>query len=91
MASVPELRLTILAAWRTNNLVTTHLVEQLPSALWDAPIPGMPRRTVRSLAAHLHNARSRWLKTLGREHGIAVPPVVDLRKVTQRGLVLALK
>ncbi|HQR18617.1 MAG TPA: hypothetical protein PK948_09605, partial [Gemmatimonadales bacterium] len=61
---------TILGAWETNNLVTTRLVEQLPTPLWDAPIPGLPRRTARSIAAHLHNARSRWLRTLGKEHGL---------------------
>jgi uncharacterized damage-inducible protein DinB len=89
---IPDLRPTILGAWRTNSLVTAHLVEQLPTALWDESIPGVvPRRTVRTVAAHLHNARSRWLKTLGREHGIAVPALVDLRKVTRRNLLSALK
>jgi uncharacterized damage-inducible protein DinB len=43
------------------------------------------------VAAHLHNTRCRWLRTLGLEHGIAVPPLVDLRRVTQRGLLTALK
>jgi uncharacterized damage-inducible protein DinB len=90
MAPTPDLRPTILAAWRTNSLVTAHLVEQLPNVLWDAPIPGVPRRTVRIVAAHLHNARSRWLRTLGREHGIAVPALVDLRKVTRRSLLSSL-
>lgn len=90
--TLPDLRPTILAAWRTNSLVTAHLVEQLPTVLWDAPIPGVtPRRTVRTIAAHLHNARSRWLRTLGHEHGIAVPALVDLRKVTRRNLLSALK
>jgi uncharacterized damage-inducible protein DinB len=90
MAEIPDLRTTIIAAWRTNSLVTSRFVEQLPPELWDASIPGVPRRTVRTIAAHLHNARSRWLKTLGREHGIAVPALVDLRKVTRRSLVAAL-
>ena len=90
--TLPDLRPTILGAWRTNSLVTAHLVERLPAALWDASIPGIaPRRTVRTIAAHLHNARSRWLKTLGQEHGIAVPTLVDLRKVTRRNLLSALK
>ena len=91
MAPIPDLRPTVLAAWRTNSLVTAHLVEQLPGALWDASIPGVPRRTIRPIAAHLHNARSRWLRTLGQEHGIAVPPLVDLRRVTRRSLLSALK
>jgi uncharacterized damage-inducible protein DinB len=87
----PDLRETLLAAWRTNSLVTAHLVEHLPAALWEASVPGVPRRTVRTIAAHLHNSRSRWLRTLGQEHGIAVPPLVDLRRVTRRGLLAALK
>ena len=91
MAPIPDLRPTVLAAWRTNSLVTARLVEQLPTELWDASIPGVPRRTVRTVAAHLHNARSRWLRTLGLEHGIAVPELVDLRRVTRRSLLSALK
>ncbi len=92
MAPLPDLRPTVLAAWRTNSLVTARLVEQLSTALWNASIPGVvPRRTVRMIAAHLHNARSRWLRTLGQEHGIAIPLLVDLRRVTRRGLLSALR
>jgi uncharacterized damage-inducible protein DinB len=90
--TLQDLRSTILGAWRTNSLVTARFVEQLPTALWDATIPEIaPRRTVRTIAAHLHNARSRWLKTLGQEHGIVVPALVDLRSVTRRNLLAALK
>jgi uncharacterized damage-inducible protein DinB len=91
MTAIPDLRPTILAAWRTNSLVTDHFVEQLPVAIWDLPIPELPRRTVRTMAAHLHNARSRWLRTLGQPHGIAVAPLVDVRRVTRRNLLFALK
>jgi uncharacterized damage-inducible protein DinB len=91
MTPIPDLRATLLAAWRTNSRVTAWLVEHLPAALWDAAVPSEPRRSVRMLVAHLHNARSRWLKTLGREHGIAVPGLVDLRRVTRRSLLAALK
>ena len=91
MVPIPDLRPTILGAWETNSLVTSRLVEQFPTSLWDAPIPGVPRRTVRNIAAHLHNGRSRWLRTLGREHGLAVPALVDPRKVTRRSLLAALK
>ena len=91
MAPVPDLRPTILAAWRTNSLVTAHLVEQLPTVVWNASIPGEPRRTVRMIAGHVHNARCMWLKTLGQQHGIAIPTAVDRRTVTRRKLLLALK
>ena len=81
----------LLAAWRTNSRVTSYLVERLPAELWDKPIPGAPRRTVRAIAAHFHNSRSRWLRTLGEEHGISAPPLVNPRTVTRRELLAALK
>lgn len=86
-----DLGATMLAAWRTNNRVTMELVQLLPAALWDTPVPGVPRRTVRMIAAHIHNARCSWVKTLGREHGIRAPARVDHRRVTPRQLVAALK
>jgi len=81
----------LVAAWRTNNRVTEQLIKRLPAALWDAAIPGAPRRTVRQIAAHIHNARCAWLRKLGREHGIAVPMFVDRRCVTKREVLTALK
>jgi uncharacterized damage-inducible protein DinB len=81
----------LLTAWRTNSRVTSYLVEQLPTELWDAPLPGIPRRTIRTIAAHLHNSRSWWLRTLGEEHGIVVPALVNRRTVTRRELLAALK
>jgi len=85
-----RMRDALLTAWRTNSRVTAYLVEHLPAALWDAQIPGAPRRTVRMIAGHLHNSRCTWLKTLGQEHGIAIPASVDRRKVTRHELVAAL-
>jgi uncharacterized damage-inducible protein DinB len=67
------------------------VVQHLPSALWDVAVPGAPRRTVRMIAAHLHNARCSWVKTLGREHDITAPLRVDRRRVDRRQLVGALK
>lgn len=90
MPAAPDLTETIVAAWRTNNQVTVFLVSHLPTAVWDAPIPGAPRKTVRMLAGHLHNSRCMWLKTLGRPHGIPVPSSVDRRRVSRRELVAAL-
>lgn len=80
----------LLDAWRTNNRVTIYPVERLPLPLWSMTIPGAPHRTVRSIAAHLHNSRCRWIKALGARHGIAAPPLVDLRHVRPAGLVRAL-
>jgi uncharacterized damage-inducible protein DinB len=89
-AIVPDLRATILGSWRTNALVTQQFVAQLPAEIWSAVIPGMPRRTVRSIAAHLHNARSRWLRTLGLPLGIAVPPLVNPHRATRAQVTSAL-
>ena len=91
MPGPPDLRVTLLAAWRTNNRVTIDLVHHLPSELWEVAVPGVPQRTIRMIAAHLHNARCRWAKTLGREHGIAAPARVDHHRVARRELVAALK
>ena len=91
MPPPPDLRSTLLSAWRTNNRVTVHLIQHLPTELWDLAIPGAPRRTIRTVAAHLHNARCMWVKTLGREHGITAPTRVDHRRVARRQLVAALK
>jgi uncharacterized damage-inducible protein DinB len=91
MASSSDLGESVLAAWRTNSRVTAYVVERIPAALWDAPIPGAPRRTVRMIAGHVHNSRCSWLKTLGREHGIAIPALVDRHKVGRYELLAALK
>ena len=79
------------APWRTNCRVTRLLVANIPPAIWAKPVPGLPRRTIRMLAAHLHNARSRWIKTLGVPLGIPRPPLVNLRTVTRRELLAALR
>ena len=91
MPGAPELGDRILDAWRTNNRVTIFLVENLPPSVWEASVPGAPRKTVRMIAGHIHNARCMWIRMVGREHGIPVPAAVDRRRVTRGGLVAALK
>jgi uncharacterized damage-inducible protein DinB len=88
---IPDLRDTILNTWRTNNRVTVFLVEHLPPALWSSAVPGAPRRTIRMIAGHLHNARCMWIKTLGQELGVTVPRSVDRRRVGHKELVPALE
>jgi len=80
----------IIAAWRTNNRATTYLVEQLPPAVWSKQVPGISRLTVGMIAAHIHNSRCSWIRSIGARHGITVPQPVDLRRVRPKGLVLAL-
>ncbi|HVR44085.1 MAG TPA: DinB family protein [Thermoanaerobaculia bacterium] len=67
------------------------LVENLPGRLWRAAIPGAPRRTIRMLAAHIHNARCSWVERLGRAHGIVPPASVDRHTIESRRLVAALE
>lgn len=91
MPSPPDLRETILAAWSTSNRITLYLFEHLPPDLWTANVPGAPRRTIRMIAGHIHNARCMWIKALGQPHGIPVPPSVDRRRVGARQLLPALR
>ena len=81
----------LIAAWRTTNRVTTYLIENLAPELWSKSIPGAPRRTVRSIAAHLHNTRCAWIKMIGARHSVSVPRTVDSRRVSQTVLLRALE
>jgi uncharacterized damage-inducible protein DinB len=80
----------LIASWRTSNRVTVYLIENLPPELWSKTVPGVPRRTVRMIAAHLHNARCMWIKMIGAKHGVVVPATVDGRKVRPSELSRAL-
>ncbi len=80
----------IIAAWRTNNRATTYLVEQLPPAVWSRQVPGISRLTVGMIAAHIHNSRCSWIRSIGARHGVKVPGLVDLRRVRPKELVRAL-
>jgi uncharacterized damage-inducible protein DinB len=91
MSRPADLGVTLIDSWRTSSRVTAYLVEHLPAELWQAAVPGAPRRTISMIAGHLHNARCMWIKTLGQEHGIVVPASVDRRNVTRRQLLAALK
>ena len=90
MDAVPDHRKILLDAWRTNNRVTIFLVENLPAELWRATVPGAPRRSVRMIAGHIHNARCMWIKTLGEEFGIRPQKAVNRHKVEAKELIPAL-
>ena len=90
MPSRPDLADTLVPVWGTTNRITVFLIENLSPELWAAAVPGAPRRTVRMIAGHIHNARCLWIKTLGKEHGIEVPDSVDRRRVSPKQLVRAL-
>src|SRR5262252_6515509 len=82
---------SLISAWRTSNAATVRFVEGLPRPVWNLEVPGIARRTIRAIAAHLHNSRCRWIRTLGREHGLVAPDRVDPYQVTPRQLAAALK
>ena len=81
----------LIAAWRTNHRVTVYLIENLPPELWAMNVPGSPRRTIRMLAAHIHNTRCMWIKMIGGRHGVVVPRSVDGRVVRPSELTRALE
>ena len=81
----------LIDAWRTNNRVTVYLIENLPPELWPMNIPGSSRRTIRSLAAHIHNTRCMWIKMIAARHGVAVPRTVEAQTVKPSGLCRALE
>lgn len=89
--NVYDHRHNVLAAWRTNNRVTEFFFENLPSELWIMKIPGAPRRTIRMMAGHIHNARCMWIKMVGKQYGIKIPKSVDRRRVSRAQLLRALK
>ncbi len=80
----------LIAAWRTNHQATAYLVEHLPADVWARQVPGIPRLTVRMIAAHIHNSRCGWIKSLGAAHGVPVPARIDRRRVTRSQLLKAL-
>jgi len=81
----------LIDAWRTNNRVTVYLIENLPPELWSMSVPGSSRRTIRSLAAHIHNTRCMWIKMIAARHGVMVPRPVDARTIKPSNLSRALE
>ena len=78
----------LIDAWHTSHRVTVYLIEKLPPELWSMNVPGSPRRTIRSIAAHMHNTRCMWIKMIG---SVAVPQTVDARSVKSSELTRALE
>ena len=90
MTSRIDLAEAVVATWKTNERVTAFLIENLPAGLWPMAVPGASRRTVRTLAGHIHNVRCMWIKMLGGRHGIRAPKRVSLQTVTRDELLSAL-
>ena len=81
----------LMGAWHTNHRVTVYFIRNLPADLWAKTIPGNPRRSVRTIAAHLHNSRCMWIKMIGARHGVPVPQRVNGRTVSPTQLLRALE
>jgi uncharacterized damage-inducible protein DinB len=59
------LALALLEAYATNNRITIYLIENLDEEAWRAEPPDGKGRTIRAIAAHIHNVRGMWLKAAG--------------------------
>lgn len=81
----------ILDAWSANSRATSYLIENLADDMWSVSLPGSPRKTVRSIAAHLHNSRRLWFQSLVKFDGFRMPARVDPLKVTPTRLLKALE
>jgi uncharacterized damage-inducible protein DinB len=81
----------LLEAWRICDRCTAFLIEQLPDPVWAEKLPGMPRRTIRMIAGHIHNARCMWVGRLGRECEVRPPAKVDRHRATRKQVVRALE
>lgn len=90
MTAADELSNAVLSNWQINNHVTVSLVKVLPAAIWPEKMPGYEQKTVRMLAAHLHNIRCRWLKHFARKWDLEVPAPVDHHNIPRKDLVTAL-
>ena len=86
-----DMREALQTAWTTNNEVNISLVQHLPLELWEAKLPGIPRKTFRTLCCHIHNVRCSWIKVLGEEFGVETPQRVDKTKASQKQLASALR
>jgi len=82
---------SIIEAWRINNRVFIFLIENMPTLLWKASLPSYSRRTIRSIAAHIHNCRCLWMSSLAKGAPVPIPPRVDATRATQRDVAKALR
>ena len=87
-AQAVDLMQAALRTLATNDRVNAYLVEHLSDELWASDVPGA-RKTVRALAAHIHNVRCMWVKMLGRKLGVAVPPRLDRAVATRKETIAA--
>lgn len=74
-----QLPAALLNAFNTNNRINQYLIENLPTAAWEAKPPGDKGRTIAAVVAHMHNVRVMWLKAAKAEE---IPKQLDRSTVT---------
>src|SRR5262249_53181954 len=82
--SVPD---GLLRAFDINDHVNGYLIDGVSDAAWSAEPPGGKGRTVRAIAAHIHNVRVMWLKAVKSE---PLPEQLDKDRCTRAQAVKAL-
>ena len=84
-------QIDLVTTWQTSNRVTEFFFENLPDELWSKKIPGTPRKTIRMIAGHVHNARCMWIKMIGKHYAVKVPKSVRRNSVSPAQLLRALR
>jgi uncharacterized damage-inducible protein DinB len=79
---------SLLAAFATNNRINEFVIRAVPDAAWHATPPGGRGRTISSIAAHIHNVRLMWLKSVAKDG--ALPAKLEGEGCTQDEAVRAL-
>jgi uncharacterized damage-inducible protein DinB len=74
-----QIPLALLNAFDTNNRINQYLIDNLPSAAWNAKPPDGKGRTVAAIVAHMHNVRVMWLKAAKAEE---IPEQLNRATVT---------
>ncbi len=78
----------LLSAFATHERINQYMIEGLTDEAWSAGTPGGKGRTVRAIAAHMHNVRLLWLKTILK--GATLPPQLDKDSCTRTDTLRAL-
>jgi uncharacterized damage-inducible protein DinB len=80
----------VLRCWKINHEVDIILLKAMPAVIWPMKIPGYQHKTVRTMGAHLHNARCMWTRQLGRKWKIVAPSPVDNKEISVKELIAVL-
>lgn len=90
MQKIINLTEASLNTWQTTNQVTVYLIKNIPLDLWNKRIPGYSRKTIGTLAIHLHNVRVAWIRSI--EKGSSKKTLVRLGPhATRKEVLIALK